>query len=59
MLTLVGGIYVQRVVTRMTGVYGPFASTIGLLVYVSLIVQVFVIGTEVSVVRALACGPGR
>ena len=56
-LTLVGGIYVQRVVARMTGVYGPFASTIGLLAYVSLIVQVFVIGTEVSVVRARRLWP--
>ena len=51
-ITLVGGLYVQHVIARMTGVYGPFASTIGLLAYVSLIVQVFVFGTEVNVVRA-------
>jgi membrane protein len=44
-LTLVAGIYVQHVVARMTGVYGPFASTIGLLAYVSLAVQLFVLGS--------------
>ena len=34
-VTLVGGLYVKDVVTRMSGLYGPFASTIGLLAYVS------------------------
>ena len=56
-ITLVGGLYVKHVIARMTGVYGPFASTIGLLAYVSLIVQVFVIGTEVNVVRAKQLWP--
>ena len=56
-ITLVGGLYVKHVVARMTGVYGPFASTIGLLAYVSLIVQVFVFGTEVNVVRAKQLWP--
>ena len=56
-ITLVGGLYVKHVIARMTGVYGPFASTIGLLAYVSLIVQVFVIGTEVNVVRAKRLWP--
>ena len=51
-MTLLGGLYVQHVIARMTGLYGPFASTIGLFAYVSLIVQIFVIGTEVNVVRA-------
>ena len=51
-ITLVGGLYVKHVIARMSGVYGPFASTIGLLAYVSLLVQVFVVGTEISVVRA-------
>ena len=51
-ITIVGGLYVKHVIARMTGIYGPFASTIGLLAYVSLVVQVFVFGTEVNVVRA-------
>jgi membrane protein len=56
-VTLVGGLYVKHVIARMTGVYGPFASTIGLLAYVSLIVQLFVFGTEVNVVRAKQLWP--
>ena len=57
LVTLLGGLYVKLVVTRMTSVYGPFATTIGLLAYVSLLVQVFVIGTEVNVVRAKQLWP--
>ena len=57
MITLVGGLYVKHVIARMTG-SRPFATTIGLLAYVSLIVQVFVFGTEVNVVRARRSGPG-
>ena len=56
-LSLLGGLYVQRVVTRMSGIYGPFASTIGLLAFVSLSVQVFVIATEVNAVRARQLWP--
>lgn len=56
-VTLVGGLYVKDVVTRMSGLYGPFASTIGLLAYVSVMVQVFVIGTEVNVVSAMRLWP--
>ena len=56
-VTLVGGLYVRDVVARMSGLYGPFASTIGLLAYVSVIVQVFVIGTEVNVVSAKRLWP--
>ncbi|HKA05375.1 MAG TPA: YihY/virulence factor BrkB family protein [Acidimicrobiales bacterium] len=56
-LTLVAGIYVQRVIARLTGVYGPFATTIGLLAYVSLAVQLFVFATEVNVVRARKLWP--
>ena len=44
-------------ISRMTGLYGPFASTIGLFAYVSLVVQVFVIGTEVNVVRSRRLWP--
>jgi len=56
-LTLVAGIYVQHVISRVSGLYGPFAATIGLLAYVSLIVQFFVIATEVNVVRAKRLWP--
>jgi YihY family inner membrane protein len=56
-VTLVGGLYVKDVVARMSGLYGPFASTIGLLAYVSVLVQVFVIGTEVNVVSAKRLWP--
>ena len=56
-VTLVGGLYVKSVVARMSGLYGPFASTIGLLAYVSVIVQVFVIGTEVNGVKAKRLWP--
>jgi uncharacterized BrkB/YihY/UPF0761 family membrane protein len=56
-LTLIGGLYVQRVVARMTVVFGPFASTIGLLAYVTLLIQVFVIATEVNVVRCKRLWP--
>ena len=58
-ITLLGGLYVKHVIARMSGVYGPFASTIGLLAYVSLLVQVFVVGTEISVVRARRLWPAR
>ena len=57
LVTLIGGIYVKNVVARMSGLYGPFASTIGLLAYVSVIVQIFVIGTEVNVVSAKRLWP--
>jgi membrane protein len=56
-VTLVGGLYVKNVVARMSGLYGPFASTIGLLAYVSVIVQIFVIGTEVNVVSSKRLWP--
>jgi membrane protein len=56
-LTLIGGLYVQRVIARMTNVFGPFASTIGLLAYVSLLIQIFVFATEVNVVRSKQLWP--
>jgi uncharacterized BrkB/YihY/UPF0761 family membrane protein len=56
-VTFVGGLYVKHLITRMTGVYGPFAATIGLLAYVSLMVQLFVLATEVNVVRARSLWP--
>jgi uncharacterized BrkB/YihY/UPF0761 family membrane protein len=56
-LTLVASVYVKHVVARTSGIYGPFATTIGLLAYVSLVVQVFVYATEVNVVRARRLWP--
>ena len=41
----------------MTNVFGPFASTIGLLAYVSLLIQIFVFATEVNVVRSKRLWP--
>jgi hypothetical protein len=38
-------------------VFGPFASTIGLLAYVTLLIQVFVLATEVNVVRSKRLWP--
>jgi uncharacterized BrkB/YihY/UPF0761 family membrane protein len=57
LVTLLGGLYVKHLITRMTGVYGPFATTIGLLAYVSLMVQIFVLATEVNVVRMRTLWP--
>ena len=48
----------SHIIARMTNVFGPFASTIGLLAYVSLLIQLFVFATEVNVVpidRYSAC----
>jgi uncharacterized BrkB/YihY/UPF0761 family membrane protein len=56
-LTLVAGAYVKHVIARTTNIYGPFAATIGLLAYVSLVVQVFVVASEVNVVRAKRLWP--
>ncbi len=56
-LTLGASVYVKHVVARTSGIYGPFATTIGLLAYVSLVVQVFVYATEVNVVRARRLWP--
>src|SRR5262249_35039320 len=56
-VTLAGGFYVKHVVSRLTTIYGPFAATIGLLAYVSLLVQVFVFATEVNVVRVQRLWP--
>jgi uncharacterized BrkB/YihY/UPF0761 family membrane protein len=56
-LTLVAGVYVKHVIARTTNIYGPFATTIGLLAYVSLVVQVFVVASEVNVVRAKRLWP--
>ena len=51
LLTLLGGLYVDRVVGRASAIYGSFATVIGLLAWISLLVQSFVIANLVNVVR--------
>lgn len=51
LLTLAGGIYVQRVVAQASSLYGSFAAMVGLFAWIALLVQVFVYGTLVDVVR--------
>ena len=50
-LTLLGGIYVDRVVARASAIYGSFSTVIGLLAWISLLVQAFVLANLVNVVR--------
>ena len=52
LLTLVGGLYVQHVIAGASSLYGSFAAMIGLFAWIALLVQVFVYGTLVNVVRA-------
>jgi YihY family inner membrane protein len=52
LLTLLGGLYVQRVIGRASALYGSFATVIGLFAWVSLQVQAFVFANLVNVVRA-------
>ena len=49
-LTLAGGLYVQRVVSNASSLYGSFAAMVGLFAWVALMVQVFVYGTLTNVV---------
>ena len=51
LLTLAGGLYVQRVVAEASSLYGSFATMVGLFAWIALLVQVFVYGTLVDVVR--------
>jgi YihY family inner membrane protein len=50
-LTLLGGVYIQRVVARASTLYGSFAAMVGVFAWIALIVQVVVIATLVNVVR--------
>jgi YihY family inner membrane protein len=50
-LTILGGLYVDRVIARTSALYGSFATIIGLFAWVSLVVQVVVIGNLINVVR--------
>jgi uncharacterized BrkB/YihY/UPF0761 family membrane protein len=51
LLTLAGGLYVQRVVAEASSLYGSFATMVGLFAWIALLVQVFVYGSLVDVVR--------
>ncbi|MDH4077644.1 MAG: YihY/virulence factor BrkB family protein [Acidimicrobiia bacterium] len=51
LLTLLGGIYVERVVARASAIYGSFATVIGLFAWISLLVQALVLANLVNVVR--------
>ena len=50
-LTLLGGLYVQRVVSEASSLYGSFAAVVGLFAWIALLVQILVYGTLVNVVR--------
>lgn len=56
-LTLLGGIYVQRVVAEASSLYGSFAAIVGLLAWITLLVQAFVYGNLINVVRSLRLWP--
>jgi uncharacterized BrkB/YihY/UPF0761 family membrane protein len=49
-LQLVGGIYVNHVVTHASNTYGTFATVIGLLVWLHLIAQMTLYAAEINVV---------
>jgi uncharacterized BrkB/YihY/UPF0761 family membrane protein len=57
LLTILGGIYVERVIGRASAIYGSFAAVIGLLAWVSLLVQGFVLANLVNVVRTESLWP--
>ncbi len=50
-LTLAGGLYIQRIVAGASSLYGSFATIIGLFAWIALLVQTLVYGTLVNVVR--------
>ncbi len=52
LLTLAGALYVQRVVSEASSLYGSFGAMVGLFAWIALLVQVFVYATLVDVVRA-------
>jgi YihY family inner membrane protein len=51
-LTMVGGLHVQRVIANASSLYGSFGTMIGLFAWIALTVQVFVYGTLIDVVRS-------
>jgi membrane protein len=56
-LLLVGGWIVDRQIRNASQVYGFFAIVIGLLFWIYLVAQVFLVGAEVNVVRARRLWP--
>lgn len=56
-LQLVGGFYIDRVVTRATDLYGVFAVVIGLVVWLNLNARVLLLSAEIDVVRSRRLWP--
>ena len=56
-LQFVGGLYVTRTVNGASETYGTFAVVIGMLSWIFLIAQVFVIGAEINTVAARRMWP--
>jgi YihY family inner membrane protein len=56
-LLLLGGWVVERQISRASVVYGFFAAVIGLLAWISLVAQLFLLAAEINVVRARSLWP--
>ncbi len=56
-LLMLGGWLVERQISRASVVYGFFAIVIGLLAWISLVAQLFLLAAEVNVVRARRLWP--
>jgi membrane protein len=56
-LLMVGGWVVERQISRASVVYGFFAAVIGLLAWISLVAQLFLVAAEINVVRARRLWP--
>lgn len=56
-LLMVGGWVVERQISRASVVYGFFAAVIGLLAWIFLVAQLFLIAAEINVVRARRLWP--
>jgi membrane protein len=52
LLQLIGGTYIDRVILGASDVFGVFATTFGLLVWIALVARVTLLAHEVNVVRA-------
>lgn len=57
LLQLLGGIYIESVVLGARAVYGTFAMTIGLLVWLALVARVVLLASEINVVAAKRLWP--
>jgi membrane protein len=56
-LLIVGGWVVERQISRASVVYGFFAAVVGLLAWISLVAQLFLLAAEINVVRARRLWP--